>query len=373
MHNSMSLVTKGFLCPSIEQTVATVLPAPQESQNLLVRALHLPLPPSMTEAKGIHSSDIIIRTALTMAIADIRANPWLLDHVFASLIDDVPTANVYGEKERQQAKSWFLKTDIPVVMDYRMDGVEANSISISLVDSSETENTLGDVHYQPFEDVEAAWPPLTSAFTPEAYSAATGILRLPAQIADSLLVTTGMVVLDRVGRIHQISDVLDRSSVVLKPGTIADFTDSVIKGSKPRLVQEVESLAFRETYRIGVHAHGEPFHLTWLHSIAVFALLRYKQALLEARGFERSVISSSPFAKNEAMGHENFWTRFISITGYVRQYWPKTATQRILSSEVSPLNVDTIGNASKTYSPDAGFTEEDAPWMSQDGVGTTVK
>jgi hypothetical protein len=370
-HYAMGLLTKGFICPSMEQIVNTVQLSPDASQNLLAKALTLPLPDSMTQAQGIHQSDVVIRTALTMAIADLRANPWLLKSIFQSLLEDAQTAQVYGEKERQRAIDWFKRTDIPVVMDYHMGSVEGSCISISLVESSEAEKTLGDVHYEPREDVEAYWPPLTEAFTPESYSAATGIMALPQSLGDSLVVATTMVIIDKVGREHPIKEVLDRYTIVLTEGTVADFNGALIKGAKPRFIQELESMAFKETYRIGVHTHGEPITLTWLYSIVKFCLLRYKQALLEARGFERSVTNWSQFAKNEAFGRENYWTRFCTITGYVRDYWPKALSERALSSQTQLKVTD---NANRTtYVPQDGYTEEDSPWLATDGIGIKVE
>lgn len=41
---------------------------PVESQAILVRALELPLPAELTEIKGIHQSDVIIRSALEASI-----------------------------------------------------------------------------------------------------------------------------------------------------------------------------------------------------------------------------------------------------------------------------------------------------------------
>jgi hypothetical protein len=130
-------------------------------------------------------------------------------------------------------------------------------------------------------------------------------------------------------------------------------------------------MAFRETYRIGVHVHGEPMVLTWLYSIVKFALLRYKQALLEARGFERSSITWAPFAKNEAFGRENYWTRFCSITGYVRDYWPKALNESVLSSGTQ-LKVTTPDGRTTTSTPD-GFDAENAPWLLTDGIGVKVE
>ena len=372
MHTAMGLVTRGFLCPSMAQVVQQVALAPDAGQALLVKALELPLPASMTEAKGIHQSDVILRTALVMAIADLRANPWLLDHVFASLLEDAATAQTYGEKERQRAKDWFLRTDVPVVMDYRGEAPEAAMLSISLVDSVETENTLGDVHYETSEDVEAAWPPLTPAFTPEAYSPATGLVRLPAAITAELVPAVGMVLLDRVGRAHAVTATPDRSTVAIAPGTVADFSNAVLKGAQPRFRVGIESLAFRETYRIGVHTHGEAHTLTWLHAVTTFCLLRYKEVLLEARGLERTTVSSSAFAKNEALGPENYWTRYISLTGYVRQSWPKTPQQRVLSVETEINKVSKIGDTTETFVSDPSESEDPA-WYAQDGLGMKIE
>jgi hypothetical protein len=341
--------------------------------GVLTQALQLPLPKYMTEAKGIHQSDVLIRTALVMAIADLRANPWLLDHVFASLLEDAATAQTYGEKERQKAKDWFLKTEIPVVMDYRMDDVEGTCLSISLVESSEAETTLADVHYIPTEETEAQWPPMTSEFTPTTYSASTGIIGVPVEIGDALVIVPGMVLVDSDNKDHAIIEVLDRYTIQISP-TVANFTSSVIKSAKPRLITSIESVSMRESYRIGCHAHGEPFFLTWLHSIAVFILLRYKEALLEARGFERSTISSAPFSKNEAFGQENLWSRFITINGYVRQYWPKTSGERLLSAGTDGgLKYSRVGELAEVFIPQDGFEDGEAPWMSQDGVGIIVK
>lgn len=318
---------------------------------------------------GIHQSDIIIRSALVVAIADLRRNPYLLDSVFASLPLDTLTAAAYGEREVEQAKKWFLKTDIPVVLDYRMDDVEASCISISLVDSSETENTLGDVHYDPIEVVMSdAWPVLTTTFKAEKYVASTGVVTIPQSVADSLVIVPGMILVDATGHEYPVLSVQSRTSFSILPNSVIDLTQAVIKSQKPLKVQTLESLCFRETYRIGVHAHGEPFHLTWLHSIVVFALLRYKEELLEGRGFERSVMSSAPFAKNEALGRENYWSRFISLTGYVRQFWSKRQTDAIRGLESTISLVPGNSSGGGVAVPEDGYAE-DSPWLLKDGIG----
>ena len=152
---TVSLLTRGYIS-SAKKIVEQVPLSPSEGQALLIKSLDLPLPPSMTtEALGVHQSDVIIRTAIVAAIADLRANPWLLDYVFASLPRDDRTMKDYGEKEVQRAKEWFMKTNVPVFMVPRMDEAKVPCITIKLLDSSEAEVTLGDVHYQEKEDNDA--------------------------------------------------------------------------------------------------------------------------------------------------------------------------------------------------------------------------
>ena len=324
--------------------------------------------PSETLALGVHQSDVVIRTALVTAIADIRRHPYLLDFVFASLKQDDLTSQVYGAKEVARAKEWFTSTDVPVVMDYLLDDLPGTCVTISLVESGEAEVTLGDVHYEPFEDAEATWPALTSAFDPVAYSQSTGVLTLPDEVAATLVVVPGMSVVCPSGT-FTVVDVVERNQVVLTPGLQADFHGSVIKGAQPRLVTELESVCYKETYRIGCRVHGEPVKLNWLYSVVAFVLLRYKKRLLEARGFERSVVSWAPFAKDERTGGENMWVRFATVSGFVRQTWPGDSDERIGSVGVSPLLVSKVGSSGRTFVPDGGNSQEAAWWAETDGIG----
>lgn len=328
------------------------------------------MPSSMTEALGIHQGDVIMRTAIVAGIADLRANPWLLDYVFKSLARDSLTLKDYGEKEIQRAKDWFLKTDIPVSMVPRLDdGAKLPRITISLADSTEAETTLGDIHYQPTEDNEMSWPAMAGPFTPERYNAATGIV-VPKTNAISIRLFPGMVLVDNVGKEHPIEEVFDDGSFSIAQGTIADLSNSVIKGAKPSYVASLESVNYKETYQIGVHASGDPVYLTWLHSIIVFVLLRYKKALLEARGFERSVFSSSDFVRNEGFEPEMVFSRFINISGYVRQYWPSAVNPKITGVEFGKTDVDTAGGVRVIDGQNLpGDTDPDkSMWIGEDDI-----
>lgn len=329
--NALGLLTGGAVSPINPASYLLGAVPLTPMQGLVVKSLTLPSPDSQTEATGITQSDVLIRGAITAAIADLRANPWLLDYVFRSLSRDSLTSEEYGEFEIAQAKKWFLRTSIPVSMSDRLDSPTFPIITISLRESVEAEATTGDVHYQPNEDTEGEWPILAGPLVAESYDIVTGNLTFKAKDLGDLELVAAMVVIDRVGRIHEVLSVPSENVVAISPGIQADFSKALVKGARPRFVTQLESLSFKETYSIGCHVSGEPVHLTYLHSILVFILLRYKETLIEKRGFERTTIASEEFHVNENFESERVYSRFVSITGFVRQYWPKFAFERIES------------------------------------------
>jgi hypothetical protein len=363
--SAIGLATRGYL-NGIPKKV--VLAAPQ-AQAILTKALELPLPISLTESRGIFQPDIILRSAITVALADIRANPWLLDYVFASLPQDQLTWKEYGQQSIQTAKDWFLKTNIPVVVTPVLNESKWPAISITLLDSSEvtSETTLGDIHYEPTEGNFSKWPSLTDNFTPQHYNPGTGLVTLSSFLTGDIQIAKGMYIVDFVGRTHEILEVIDDKTFRINPGVVADFRNSTLKGHKPSFITHLESASYRETYRIGIHVSAEPTYLIWLHSLMVFCLLRYKEALLEARGFERSVLQSSDLNREESVSEsELIFSRYVTITGYVRQYWPKAIATVIdgvgvnFKNSIEAAGIRVIGGGSVK---DAGLDPEEQLWV----------
>lgn len=315
----------------------------------------------LTEALGVTQSDVLVRGALLAAIADLRANSWLLDYVFSSLPKDSLTNKEYGAKEVDQAKKWFLKTDIKVLMDVRVpDGnYPPVFVAIRLNSSEESRNTLSDIHHQPFEDAEGVWAPLTAKFTPTSYSPATGRMRLPSTITDNLIVATGMVVTDRTGTSHEILDVLEDGLIELPKGLKVDFHECFIKSAKPSFSVALEGAEFRESYLLTCAVVGEAVHLTYLHSIIVFCLLRYREQFLDARGLEVSSITSSDFRMSGGSEEmpEIFFTRHITLSGTVRHYWPKAVTRKTLGFGAQ---MQVLGGE---HAPDEGVETDDLMWI----------
>lgn len=263
----------------------------------------------------------------------LRDNPKLLDDIFQSLVEDDQTKDAYGEKQVAQAKQWFLTTNIPVSMSFRVDEGSCPIVTIGLQESTEAEQTHADVHYVPVVDASADWPALTDKFDVVQYAPSSGMIVLPAAGIGDLIPASGMSILDAEGRAYPIIEILDDYTVAIAPNTIADFHGAVLKGSQTRLLSTVESVNMRETYVVGCHVMSNSTYLTYLHSIVLYSLLKYKQELLEGRGLERTTLSSAEFRRNDLTQNELMFSRAIIINGYVRQSWRKTTEERIQATE----------------------------------------
>ena len=296
--------------------------------------------PITTEVQGIFQSDIILRSAIISAIRDLRANTYLLPYVFASLPKDTLTAKEYGEQELARAVEWFTKTEIHVFFNVNPESVQFPCITMTLASSAEqdSEGTLGDVHYIPREDNDYNWPVLAGPLTPVSYDKTTGTVVFDPIQLNGLVLANNMLLVDKNGNEFTILATIDSVTVKIAANTVSNFEQSVIRPSRPAYVTQLESTVYREVYAIGCHVSSEPVHLTYLHSILMFILLRYKQSLLEARGFERSVVSSSDFKRDEQQPFTEWvFSRYCQVTGAVRQSWPKITAQKVTGFEMKAV------------------------------------
>lgn len=312
--------------------------------DTLVNPTVFPLPDvDTTKAVGIFPSDLVLRTALIAGLTDIRKQPWLLDFCFSHMAQDFLTRARYGRKEIARAKEWFLGQEVEVSVDVRPpDGVPtASHVTVAVLSSDEAENTIGDV--DPFigEDVAAVTSNVSSRFDPVSYDAETGRMVLPEAIAEEVEVSTYLSVADARGVAHPIEEVESSDTIRVAAGTVAPFQGCFLRTSGAPYRVALEGATFRETYLIGCFAHGEPIHLTYLHSIVLFVLLRYRQELLEARGLERTQVSSKEVSVNGLSEVEGYHLRYITLNGIVRHVWPKVSS-RILSATTSATPVGLV-------------------------------
>lgn len=319
-----------------------------------------------TKATGIFQSDLIIRSAIQAGLFEIRQKPYLLDYCFASLPQDELTASDYGDQDIEQAKRWFLSTDIPVVFNRRLGEVQFPCITIALLKSAEVKNTLGDSNYEHREEtvLPTGWPNLTTPFIPISYDRASGLLVVPDAVPSELILTVGQVLVTRKGTKYPIIEVVERNKVLISPNINEELNGSVFRGSVPPTLLMFGSARFAETYALGVHVQSEPIHLTYLHSILTFVLLRKRKELIEGRGFEVTALDSGDFSLAryfEGVEGQPVYTRFISISGEVLQWWVESEDDRIATALSRPKvsGAGSILPPGDTTSPVAGDEDED--------------
>lgn len=292
----------------------------------------------MSNILGIFQSDLIIRSAIMAGLEEMRSKPYLLDFCFASLMKDLLTYQQYGRKEITAAKRWFLSTKIPVVFNKRVGEIDLPCISISLLKSAETRNTLSDTNY---EKKEAFNPDnfqldLTSPFTPVFYNRTTGVLVVPEATMEEVVFSTSYVVFTRRGNAYPVLEVIDDTTIVIAPNINEELNGSVIRSGMSSKVITMGSAIFSESYSIGVYVKGEPIHLVYLHSIVTFVLLRNRRTLLEGRGLERTYLDSGEFSGGrffEGGPQEPTYARFIQLNGDVTQWWPESEDDRIANTQ----------------------------------------
>ncbi len=312
--------------------------------NMSREYLTTPIPPltdDMRNSLGIAQTDIILRTAILAGLEDLRANPTLLNYVFSSLPRDPLTYRNYGEEQVALAKQWFLSQDIPVSMNTRVDESKVPVITIAQSGSVEAEVALGDVHYQTSEPYLDETPIVYAGpFTPISYNGMTGTMLLSTSF-DTTDIFPGMFIRDGQGNTHPILDVVDPSTLTLDKNINADFKNSYIVSAPQAQQVSLESREFRETFEIGCHVHSEPVHLTYLHSIVVFILLRYYEELMEARGLTRMSLASGPVVLNQSFSiSQPVFTRMINVTAFVHQYWPKFIAGPLQGTTTTVTNID---------------------------------
>ncbi len=307
-----------------------------------------------SEIVGIYQGDLILRSAIIAGLNDLRANPFLLDYVFASLPVDSLTAKEYGTEQVAKAKDWFLRHNITVAMNFNINEIKFPCISIALLASVEEEATLGDTHYEPLENADLDQPVLAGPMTPTSYDPVTGTIVFTTTALNNLILAPRMVLLTTTGAKYPVVECPDiTTTIVIEAGHQLDLTDCKIVAAVPAYTVGVESVGYKETYSLGCHVDSEAVHLLYLHSILVFLLLRYRESLLEGRGYERTTLSSSDFRRSDVDLPEFFYDRYMQISGYVRQSWPKAFTRKPTSLFVQALPEDVVAVAPEKDLEDA--------------------
>lgn len=299
----------------------------------------------------------------------MRKNIWLLDDVFSDFLEDEHLGD-YGAKEVARAKEWFINNRIEVLHKYRLDSQSYPCITITLGESPEvdSEATMADlspdVQELTPEQISKPIPYIVKPFIPVSYI--DGVLTAPMDLDT---VSPGMLIVNpETGDAWVIEGVTGaRTLKITDSPEINVQTVGVIPQYRVYRARR-ERAAFRETYQIGCHVHGDPTQLLWLWAITLYSILRYRESLLEAKGMKISSVKSTDMIKDTEFqeGGENIYKRWIMITGLVENSWLKSPKRVIEIAQLKDADGVSTGIKiiSNTEVPiEAVDPEKDDTWV----------
>lgn len=325
-----------------------------------------------SKAFGMMPEDLLVAGAISKGFEDLKNNPYLLDYCFNWLSNDSLTKDLYGDKEKERIKKWFLNTKFIISPStLREDELRFPLIAIHLESSVDDAATLGDVHYDTTDEVpesesgEMRVQPniIIGPFTPKTYDTTTGLIVLPDGLNTNGLFANQILV-DKINKNgYPILEINGSDSFLIEKGTVANFTDAYVAPIDSFTVVSLESIVMKQTYSIGCYIQNEPQLIMYLSTIVRFIIHRYKEILLEERGFERTSVSmTGPYLANGKFpgypeGEQLFGQNF-TVTGYVRETWPKA-----ISPKIQGINIKGIKYLGGTSTPDSYLKQvEDQGW-----------
>lgn len=305
---------------------------------------------------GIFPGDLIIKTAIELSIGDLRKDPWVIEDMFRSLIENPYLAKKYGMKEIERAKEFLLNNNIPIYLRHRVDKQDFPCITISVGSSQEDRSlaTLGDLtpYVEEYSATDIGTPIkyIVPPFEPVTYDASTGIVEVPKNIESYKYINAGMVAIDpETGNGYIIEGkagtngfkIIQNAPLSQKIGVIPQY--QIYRARRERATSQ-------ETYNIGCHVQGDPSTLIFLHSLVKYALYRYRESLLEAVNFQLSNISSTDLIRNEGFQVENVYSRWVTLTGQCEESWVKTPFRIIEALDIVDNTNDILPQGIKILS-----------------------
>lgn len=280
---------------------------------------------------AILQTDILIRTMLEGALYDMRKNPWILDDVFGGLAGDPLSRVEYGYKEVKAAKQWFLNNEIRVYLPFRIDNPTLPCLSIMQESSNEMKEraSLSDEGglflEEQIDPKGAATQPqfVIPPFSPAGYDIKSGTITLPSNLNTDSVSSGYFLVSARSGKAYEILQLLGSQAFSISANTVDDFEGAYVVPQTSLWNLHREFAFLFEQYDIGCHAASDPVLALWLRSLVMYILFRYREAYLEARGFEISNISAGPIIINPNFGSEKVYSCSVKLEGQVEGSWVK--------------------------------------------------
>jgi hypothetical protein len=279
---------------------------------------------------GLSATDALIKTAIELAVEDLKQNPWIIEHMYSPYLE-IPILNRrYGYKEVERAKEFLFNNKIHFYQKHRKDNMEFPCVTISLSQTSEDNSlsTLADLSTETVEYTpEQIDKPISFIVKPTqivSYDPTTGIIEIP-QNNNYKFIGAGMGAINpETGDGYTIIEKAGVQGFRIQQDLDLDWEKVAVVPQYLTYKARMERIITKEQYSIGCHAHGDPALTLFLYNLVKYAILRYREGLFEHYNFQLSSISATDTVENDAFQADNVYSRFITLSGQVEEYWVKT-------------------------------------------------
>ena len=282
---------------------------------------------------GMFQLDTTIKTAIELGLEDMRKNLWLIDHMLEDMVKNPYLKDKYGQKQIDACKEWFANNQIDIYMRNRDDKDRFPCITIT----TGTDNEKDDMKSMADQSAETVIlmpgqigkpiPYIVKPFVPTGYDQASGIIGIPPNVDAAGMIAAGMILVNPAnGEGFVIVDATD-IAILVAPGTVLNAATLAVVPKYQFYEARIEHTFCQLAITIGCHVHGDTQTLLWLHSIVKYAILRYREGLLEAQGFSQTNLSSGDMLEDpnfQGAGGEKAFLRKILLTGQIEESWIKS-------------------------------------------------
>ena len=292
-----------------------------------------------------------------LGLDEMRKNTWLLDHVFDSLKALPYISDKYGQKQIDAAKEWFLNNKINVYMRPRNDKDELPCVSITPGPTPEIPEMKHMADLSVFKkillplEIGKPIPFVVKPFTPTSY--ASGEVGIDPSTPGFDIIVPGMVLVNPANGTGYVIQGTSDGIIEIEPGLSIEATQFAVVPQYAFYEARIEHAFFSDSYTICCQVHGDPQTLMWLHTIVMYAILRYRESLLEGNGFAQSSISSGEIMEDpnyQSDAGELSYLRMINLTGQIENSWIKLPRRFIESAVVKDNDCGEITSGIKILS-----------------------
>jgi hypothetical protein len=273
-----------------------------------------------------------------LGFQDIKNNPWLVDFILEDFVKDPYLNDLYGQKQIDACKEFIANNQVDIYLRHRNDKDRLPCITITLNPSQEADElkTMGDASTCTAtlfpNQIGKPISYIVKSFVPLSYDVDNGEVGIDPDTKGYEKIGPGMILVNpNTGVGTQILDV-GPDFILIEAGVQLHGSNLAIVPQFQFYKARIEHTMFHESYSVGVHAHGDPQVTLWLHSIVMYTLLRYRESMLEGRGFSQTKLTSSDLIENPnytGPGGEMAFSRVITVSGITEQSWVK-APHRII-------------------------------------------